>query len=92
MVTNPAAPGGPVTSTLININSDPNLWAVIDPEIGRENPVEDKHRRLVRSHRTGPLDRELKPNADIRDDLNVSSIVYENPFRQLIVYPFSRKF
>lgn len=37
----------------------------------RENPVEAKHRRLVRSHRNGPLDRELKPNAKIRDELNV---------------------
>lgn len=37
-----------------------------------ENPVEDKHRRLVRSHRSGPLDREMKPNAAIRDELNVS--------------------
>ena len=37
-----------------------------------ENPVEDKHRRLVRSHRSGPLDREMKPNAVIRDELNVS--------------------
>ena len=37
-----------------------------------ENPVEDKHRRLVRSHRSSPYDRELKPNAKIRDDLGVS--------------------
>lgn len=36
----------------------------------RENPVEAKHRRLVRGHRSGPLDRELKPNAKIRDELN----------------------
>lgn len=38
----------------------------------RENPVEDKHRRLVRSHRSSPYDRELKPNAKIRDELGVS--------------------
>ncbi|KDQ06726.1 hypothetical protein BOTBODRAFT_167791 [Botryobasidium botryosum FD-172 SS1] len=69
VVPNPP-PGGPITSALINFNTDPNLWAVLDPEIARENPVEDKHRRLVRSHRTGPLDRELKPNADIRDELS----------------------
>lgn len=37
----------------------------------RKNPVEAKHRRLVRDHRNGPLDRELKPNAKIRDELNV---------------------
>src|SRR5690242_5502803 len=53
------------------INSIPSLHnngvagsvvIVEDPEISRENPVEAKHRRLVRSHRNGPLDRELKPN------------------------------
>jgi hypothetical protein len=47
--------------------------------MGRENPVEDKHRRLVRSHRSSPYDRELKPNAKIRDELGVS-------IRALIVY------
>ncbi|KAL1924281.1 uncharacterized protein VTP21DRAFT_7316 [Calcarisporiella thermophila] len=46
---------------LININ---------DPEMLRDNPIEAKHRRLVRSHRTGPLDRDLKPNVKIRDELN----------------------
>ncbi|KAJ8590465.1 atypical/PIKK/PI3K protein kinase [Rhizopogon salebrosus TDB-379] len=49
--------------------ADPHLWAILDPEIARENPVEDKHRRLVRSHRSSPYDRELKPNAKIRDEL-----------------------
>ncbi|KAF9357926.1 Phosphatidylinositol (PI) 3-kinase [Mortierella sp. NVP85] len=46
-----------------------NIITVEDPEIARENPVEAKHRRLVRSHRNGPLDRELKPNPKIRDEL-----------------------
>ncbi|KDQ59030.1 hypothetical protein JAAARDRAFT_33751 [Jaapia argillacea MUCL 33604] len=46
-----------------------HLFTLVDPEIDRENPVEDKHRRLVRSHRSSPYDRELKPNAKIRDDL-----------------------
>jgi phosphatidylinositol 3-kinase len=31
--------------------------------------VEDKHRRLIRSHRSSPHDRSLKPNAKIRDEL-----------------------
>ncbi|KAI9758755.1 MAG: nuclear protein [Chaenotheca gracillima] len=45
---------------------------IYDPEVGaRDNPAESKHRRLVRSHRTGVLDRDLKPNAKIRDELNV---------------------
>jgi phosphatidylinositol 3-kinase len=44
---------------------------ILDHEIYRDNPVEAKHRRLVRSHRNGPLDRDLKPNPKIRDELNV---------------------
>lgn len=47
----------------------------MDPDITRENPVEDKHRRLVRSHRSSPYDRELKPNAKIRDELGVSATI-----------------
>ncbi|KAI8089272.1 kinase-like domain-containing protein [Halteromyces radiatus] len=43
---------------------------ISDPDILRDNPVEAKHRRLVRSHRNGPLDRDLKPNPKIRDELN----------------------
>jgi phosphatidylinositol 3-kinase len=63
------------TSAATSISSsfapDSNLWTVIDPDVARENPVEDKHRRLVRSHRSSPYDRELKPNAKIRDELGV---------------------
>jgi phosphatidylinositol 3-kinase len=52
------------------------LVRIYDPEVGmRDNPVESKHRRLVRSHRTGVLDRDLKPNAKIRDELNVGRVV-----------------
>ncbi|KAK5161618.1 hypothetical protein LTR04_004033 [Oleoguttula sp. CCFEE 6159] len=62
----------------INVDSDGyggadggRLIRIYDPEVGiRENPAETKHRRLVRSHRTGVLDRDLKPNAKIRDELN----------------------
>ncbi|KAL0579966.1 Phosphatidylinositol (PI) 3-kinase [Marasmius crinis-equi] len=62
----------PQTPTTVNATTsfsslDTHLWTVIDPEIARENPVEDKHRRLVRSHRSGPYDRDLKPNAKDRD-------------------------
>lgn len=47
------------------------LVRVYDPEIGaRDNPAENKHRRLVRSHRTGVMDRDLKPNPKHRDELN----------------------
>ncbi|KAI9706856.1 MAG: Phosphatidylinositol (PI) 3-kinase [Bogoriella megaspora] len=45
---------------------------IYDPEVGlRENPCEIKHRRLVRGHRTNAMDRDLKPNAKIRDELNL---------------------
>ncbi|KKA26434.1 hypothetical protein TD95_000137 [Thielaviopsis punctulata] len=48
-----------------------SLFKVYDPEIGRDNPVEAKHRRLFRSvHRNGILDKDLKPNAKVRDELN----------------------
>ena len=47
------------------------LVRIYDPEVGiRENPCEIKHRRLVRGHRTNAMDRDLKPNAKIRDELN----------------------
>lgn len=63
--------------------ADPYLWAVVDPDIARENPVEDKHRRLVRSHRSSPYDRELKPNAKIRDELSVRSTHIKHYFQSL---------
>ncbi|KAK4453502.1 phosphatidylinositol 3-kinase catalytic subunit type 3 [Podospora aff. communis PSN243] len=49
------------------------LIRVYDPEVGaRDNPAESKHRRLVRSqHRNGILDKDLKPNAKVRDELNL---------------------
>lgn len=48
------------------------LIKVYDPEAGhRDNPAEAKHRRLFRSsHRHGILDKDLKPNAKVRDELN----------------------
>jgi phosphatidylinositol 3-kinase len=48
------------------------LIRVYDPEVGaRDNPAESKHRRLVRNqHRHGILDKDLKPNAKTRDELN----------------------
>ncbi|KAK5990986.1 Phosphatidylinositol 3-kinase catalytic subunit type 3 [Cladobotryum mycophilum] len=49
------------------------LVMVYDPEVGqKDNPAEAKHRRLFRSsHRHGILDKDLKPNAKVRDELNV---------------------
>jgi hypothetical protein len=56
----------------MDFKAEMQIWGIVDPDIARENPVEDKHRRLVRGHRGGPLDRELKPDAKIRDELTVS--------------------
>ena len=68
----PAAVQTPVPPVLpTSFGTDQHLWAIVDPEIARDNPVEDKHRRLVRSHRSSPYDRELKRNAKIRDELGV---------------------
>jgi phosphatidylinositol 3-kinase len=59
------------------------LVRVYDPEVGqRDNPAESKHRRLVRSqHRHGILDKDLKPNAKTRDELN--NIMEYSPTQQL---------
>jgi hypothetical protein len=65
-VQTPAAP-----AVYTNFLTDTNLWSIVDPDIVHENPVEDKHRRLVRSHRSSPYDRDLKPNAKNRDELAV---------------------
>lgn len=46
-----------------------SMVIVYDPDSQNVNPAETKHRRLVRSHRNGPLDRELKPSPRIRDML-----------------------
>ncbi|CAG8726130.1 17305_t:CDS:10, partial [Acaulospora morrowiae] len=59
-----------IQSGTIAPTGDASIVFIVDPEINRENPVEVKHRRLVRSHRNGPLDRDLKPDAKIRDELN----------------------
>lgn len=65
-----------------NDENAPPLIRVYDPEVGaKDNPAESKHRRLVRSHRTGVLDRDLKPNAKIRDELN--TIVSYGPTQEL---------
>ncbi|KAL9099361.1 MAG: hypothetical protein Q9163_005137 [Psora crenata] len=60
----------------------PPLIRIYDPEVGaKDNPAETKHRRLVRSQRTGILDRDLKPNAKFRDELN--TIMSYGPTQEL---------
>ena len=72
---------GPYTATGDDDEAHP-LIRIYDPEVGqKDNPAENKHRRLVRSHRTGVLDRDLKPNAKIRDELN--TIMTYGPTQEL---------
>jgi len=69
------APNSQAPNTSNAVASDPYLWAILDPDAPRDNPVEDKHRRLVRSHRSSPYDRDLKPNTKLRDDLGVCQAI-----------------
>ncbi|KAJ2914075.1 hypothetical protein MD484_g6343, partial [Candolleomyces efflorescens] len=69
------------SSSVDVIDYDHNHACHSDPDVSNENPVEDKHRRLVRSHRSSPYDRELKPNAKIRDEL--THILNYSPSQQL---------
>uniref|UniRef100_L2FPS6 Phosphatidylinositol 3-kinase VPS34 n=1 Tax=Colletotrichum fructicola (strain Nara gc5) TaxID=1213859 RepID=L2FPS6_COLFN len=64
---------GPGINALGDSGPGSRLMKVYDPEVGaRDNPAESKHRRLVRSqHRHGILDKDLKPNAKVRDELNL---------------------
>ena len=58
------------------------LIRIYDPEVGfRENPVENKHRRLFRNQRSGIVDRDAKPNAKARDDL--TTIISTGPTEEL---------
>ncbi|EPY50324.1 phosphatidylinositol 3-kinase Pik3 [Schizosaccharomyces cryophilus OY26] len=47
----------------------PVFGSSFDLESNFDSPAELKHRRLVRSQRNGPLDRDLKPNSKIRKEL-----------------------
>ena len=47
-----------------------DLVIIPDPEMSMENLVESKHHKLSRSIRSGMTDRDLKPNAATRDQLN----------------------
>lgn len=77
----------PVSLLDENGNSGPleaptrTIVLVHDSDQSRENPIESKYRRLVRTHKSSPLDRDLKPNAKIRDDLN--AIMHFSPVQEL---------
>jgi phosphatidylinositol 3-kinase len=52
------------------LSTDSHLWKVYDPDAWRENPVEIKHRKLLRSQRLGDTGKDLKPSPADRDRLN----------------------
>lgn len=60
---------------------DNDIVVVPDPELTLENLVEIKHHKLSRGVRSGMTDRDLKPNAQMRDHLN--SIVNYAPTKVL---------
>lgn len=53
------------------LSTDPHLWRTFDPDAWRDNPVEVKHRKLLRSQRLGDQGKDLKPGPADRDRLNV---------------------
>ena len=64
---------GPGIAGVLSVEDDDEhrLIRIYDPEqFQRENPCETKHRRLARSERNAPMDRDQKPNAKVRDELN----------------------
>ncbi|KAI9726621.1 MAG: Phosphatidylinositol (PI) 3-kinase [Chrysothrix sp. TS-e1954] len=65
-----------------NTSEAGRLIRIYDPEVGfKENPVENKHRRLFRNQRGGIADRDAKPNAKARDDLAL--IISAGPTEEL---------
>ncbi|OQR70311.1 phosphatidylinositol 3-kinase catalytic subunit type 3-like [Tropilaelaps mercedesae] len=50
--------------------ADSKLATMFDPDVWFENLVEEKHHKLSRNQRTQLIDKDLKPNATIRDQLN----------------------
>ncbi|KNZ44200.1 hypothetical protein VP01_941g20 [Puccinia sorghi] len=63
-------PAGGNTSALYSPYHLSDIFTVVDPDMVHDNPIESKHTRLHRSHRNGPLDRELRPEKSVRDALN----------------------
>jgi len=59
---NVSVPRGPLTMVVVQ-----------DPESQRESPVETKHLKLARSHRSYYVERDLKPNPAVRNQLNVGA-------------------
>jgi phosphatidylinositol 3-kinase len=71
----PSGQAPPTTSGLAPnmLSTDAHLWRTYDPDAWRDNPVEVKHRKLLRSQRLGDEGKDLKPGPADRDRLNVST-------------------
>jgi phosphatidylinositol 3-kinase len=79
--------------------SQPNIYTgnfstlrVFDPEQYVSDPIEQKYRKLERSHKGGPFDRDIKPTAKIRDELNkilgYSSVQELSQYEKNLVWKF----
>lgn len=74
------------------LSNDPHLWKTYDPEAWRENPVEIKHRKLLRSQRLGDEGRDLKPGPADRDRLNVSATSHKLNLNKAVLPKVHRKY
>ncbi|KAK5078399.1 Phosphatidylinositol (PI) 3-kinase [Lithohypha guttulata] len=62
---------GIAAGNMVVDDEDYPVVKMFDPEqFQKENPCEQKHRRLVRSDRNAYFDADQKPNAKVRDELN----------------------
>ncbi|CCH41615.1 Phosphatidylinositol 3-kinase catalytic subunit type 3 [Wickerhamomyces ciferrii] len=81
----------PLNQPKINTGKSSTL-KIYDPEQYVSDPIEQKYRKLERSHKDGPLDRELKPTAKIRDELNkilnYSSVQELSQYEKNLVWKF----
>jgi phosphatidylinositol 3-kinase len=86
---------GIAPGTSVVDDEDYPVVQIFDPEqFQRDNPCENKHRRLVRSDRNAFSDSDQKPNAKMRDELN--EILSYGPTQELstsdkdVVWAFRR--
>lgn len=75
----------------ISIGSESTL-KIYDPDQYLTDPIEEKFRKLQRSHKDGPLDKEIKPTPKIRDELNhilnYSSVQKLSTYEKNLIWKF----
>lgn len=71
---------------------DYSTLRIYDPDQYISDPIEHKYRKLERSHKGGPFDRDIKPTAKIRDELNkilnYSSVQELSQYEKNLVWKF----